>query len=350
MNKIKVAIIGVGNCAKSLVEGIQYYRNNPENYTGLMEKEIGGFKVSDIEIVAAFDIDSRKVGKTLNVAINAEPNNTIVLSKVEDYNVVVQRGHTYDSVIEEVRPYFIHESEILPADIIKVLKDSNAEIVVNYLPTGSDQATFIYASSALEAGCSFINCMPTKLGRNTEWIKKFEEKGLVLMGDDIKSQLGATVLNKTLLELFKNRGIKVTQSDQTNFGGNADHFNLHFRPHSKEESKESALNSALSEEDFKPVARMIYTEHNFDHKRASIYVQGEMFGRSLVSAHVILDDEDSPNSGGVVVDAIRSAKCLINLNKIEEAKNIGSSFMKAPFVQRSEDESRKILHSILNIK
>lgn len=285
--------------------------------------------------------------KRLHEAIAVEPNRTMKITEPHPTNVIVKRGLTLDSVIKEVRQYFIHESKENPIDIAQELKTSGAEIVLNYLPTGSEKATFAYAEAALDAGCSFINCMPTKLARDPKWIKRFEEKGLVLFGDDIKSQLGATIVNRTCLELFKNRGFKITQSDQTNYGGNADHFNLHYRPHAKEESKESSLNSVLTAEDIEPVARMVYTEKNYDHKRASIFILGEMFGRVPASLHIILDDEDSPNSGGVVVDAIRAIKVLRDKNKIKRASEISAFLMKAPPIQVSETEAYHKFNEIL---
>lgn len=347
MKSIKVAIIGTGNCAKSLVEGVAFYSKNSSETIGLIHPKVGRYSVSDIEFVAAFDIDERKVDKPLHKAIVAEPNQTMKLAEPKASKVIVKRGPTHDSVINENRDYFIHESKKLPVDVAEELKASSAEVVLNYLPTGSDKATFAYAEAALEAGCSFVNCMPTKLGRDQKWIDRFAQKGLVLFGDDIKSQFGATVVNRALLELFKRRGFKVNQSDQTNYGGNADHHNLHYRPHAKEESKESALNSVLSSDDAKPIARMVYTEKNYDHKRASLFIMGEMFGKATASLHVILDDEDSPNSGGVVVDAIRAVRVLKEKGMIEKASEIATSLMKAPPEQLSEAEAYKRFFEIL---
>lgn len=347
MQKIKVAIIGVGNCAKSLVEGVAFYAQNPKENIGLIHPKVGGYSISDIEFVAAFDIDDRKVDKLLHEAIDAEPNRTMKLAEPKPSKVIVKRGPTHDSVINENRDHFIHESKKSPVDVATELKKSGAEVALNYLPTGSDKATFAYAEAALEAGCSFVNCMPTKLGRDQKWIDRFAQKGLVLFGDDIKSQFGATVVNRALLELFKKRGFKITQSDQTNYGGNADHHNLHYRPHAKEESKESALHSVLSPDDAKPAARMVYTEKNYDHKRASLFIMGEMFGKAPASLHVILDDEDSPNSGGIVVDAIRAVRVLKEKKAIDKAIEIGASLMKAPLKQLSETEAYKKFSEIL---
>ncbi len=341
MNKIKVAIVGVGNCAKSLIEGISFYSQNPHEKTGLIHPVVGGYLVSDIEIVEAFDVDERKVGQSLHQAIAMEPNRTMTIAQVSPSKVIVKRGPTLGSIIDENREYFIHESKKPPVDVVSALKQSGAEVVLNYLPTGSDEAAFAYAQAALDAGCSFINCMPTKLGRDPKWIDKFSQKGLVLLGDDIKSQLGATIVNRAILELFKRRGFRVTQSDQTNFGGNADHHNLHYRPDAKEQTKEASLGSVLSKDDAKPNARMIYTEKNFDHKRASLFILGEMFGKVPASLQVILDDEDSPNSGGIVVDAIRAVRKLTDKKVIDKAVIISASLMKAPHKQMSEEDSFK---------
>ncbi|MCX6717457.1 MAG: inositol-3-phosphate synthase [Candidatus Taylorbacteria bacterium] len=348
MDKIKVAIIGVGNCAKSLIEGIHFYSQNPQETVGLIHPTVGGYSISDIEIVEAFDVDERKVGKLLHEAVTMEPNRTMIISEISPSKIIVKRGPTLDSIIDENRKYFIHESNKPSVDVAATLKQSGAEVVLNYLPTGSDEAAFAYAQAALDAGCSFINCMPTKLGRDEKWIAKFSQKGLVLLGDDIKSQLGATIVNRSILELFKRRGFRVTQSDQTNFGGNADHHNLHYRPDAKEECKETSLGSVLSKEDVKPNARMIYTEKNYDHKRASLFVMGEMFGKVPASVQVILDDEDSPNSGGIVVDAIRAVKVLIDKNVVDRAAEISASIMKAPYKQMSEEDSYGVFSEITN--
>ncbi len=346
---IKVAIVGVGNCAKSLVEGIAYYSANKEE-AGLLHPVLCNYRVSDIDFVAAFDIDKRKVGKKLHEAIYSEPNNTVKISDPLQYNVTVQRGPTHDSVIPELREYFIHESDEPEVNVAEVLKKSGAEIIVNYLPTGSDKATYAYAEAVLEANCSFINCMPTPIAKDEKMRKRFEDSGLVLMGDDIKSQCGATIANRTLLNLFKMRGVRITKSEQVNYGGNADHFNLHYRPHAKEESKEASLHSVIGKNDAKPVARMEYTEKNYDHKRASIKIEGELFGRAPVSIEVNLEDEDSPNSAGVVVDAIRGAKCLVENKRAFDASSLCSFLMKSPQKQLTDEKALTKFHEALGIK
>jgi len=348
---IDVAVIGVGNCAKSLLEGIAYYTLDGSAELGLMSPRIGPYPVSAIRVVCAFDIDSREVGDNLNAAAAAEPNRTSTIGECLPSSVVVQRGPTGDSVIQELREYYIRESPAPPVDVANALRTTGAELVVNYLPTGSDEATYAYAEAALQAGCGFINCMPTVLARDPEWRRRFQTAGLVLMGDDIKSQCGATIVNRTLLKLFTMRGIRVTTATQVNYGGNADHFNLHHRADAKEACKQAALHSVQTNRDAPAVARMIYTEQNYDHKKADIRIEGQIFGGVPVSLQVTLEDEDSPNSGGVVVDAIRAAKLLTERGKQHEATALCSFLMKAPPRQCSDEEAlaqfRKILETCM---
>lgn len=345
---IKVAIVGVGNCAKSLVEGVSFYSKNKDDKIGLMHHYIGKYHPSDIGFVAAFDVDKRKVGKKFHEAINAEPNKTMKIANAQKSEVIVQRGPTHNSIIPEMREFFTHESDESEVNVEEVLKNSNAEIVINYLPTGSDEATYAYAEAALKAGCSFINCMPTPIAKNSEWRKKFEAAGLVLMGDDIKSQMGATILNRFILTLFKMRGVRIKKSEQVNYGGNADHYNLHFRPDTKEASKEAALHSMLDKNDEKPTARMIYTEKNYDHKQAKIKIEGEMFGHIPVSVDLSLEDEDSPNSGGVVNDAIRAAKLLVDQRRVKDSEMLCAFLMKAPPKQLSDSEALDVFKQIIS--
>lgn len=345
---IRVGIVGVGNCAKSLVEGVAYYTQNPDDAVGLMHPDIGGYRPSDLELVAAFDVDVRKVHQKLHDAISAEPNRTMKIADPLKYDVVVQRGPTVDSIIDEMRANFIRESNDLPVDVAEVLRRSGAQILLNYLPTGSDQATYTYARAALDAGCSFINCMPTPIAKDAHWQGQFEDEDLVLMGDDIKSQCGATIVNRMLLSLLRMRGIRIISSDQTNFGGNADHFNLHYRPDAKEASKEAALGSVLGPNDAKPVARMIYTEANYDHKQARIRIVGEMFGHVPVSLDVTLEDEDSPNSGGVVIDAVRAAKTLMDRGRAGDARHVCAFLMKSPLNQLEDTAACELFRRTLN--
>lgn len=346
---IRVGIVGVGNCAKSLVEGVAHYTRNPDDTVGLMHPDIGGYRPADIEFVAAFDVDIRKVHQKLHDAINAEPNRTLKIADPLEYDVVVQRGPTVDSIIDEMRAYFIHESNDSPVDVAEVLRRSGTQILLNYLPTGSDEATYTYARAALDAGCSFINCMPTPIAKDDDWRGRFACEDLVLMGDDIKSQCGATIVNRVLLSLLRMRGIRVVRSDQVNFGGNADHYNLHYRPEAKEASKEAALSSVLGPDDAKPEASMVYTEANFDHKEARIRIEGEMFGHIPVSLDVTLDDEDSPNSGGVVIDAVRGAKVLLDRCRASDARYLCAFLMKSPFHQLEDVAAGELFRKVLGV-
>jgi len=346
--KINTAIVGIGNCSKSLLEGVAFYTRNKEDNIGLMHSFIGKYHPSDINFVTAFDVDERKVGKKLHEAINSTPNKTMKIAEPLEYDVIVQRGPTHDSIISEMRKTFIHESIKMPVDLVKILKGTKTEIVINYLPSGSDNATYAYAEAAIEAGCSFVNCMPTPIAKNPQWIKRFKNSNLVLLGDDIKSQSGATIVNRILLTLFKMRGIKITRSEQINYGGNADHFNLQYRADSKEEAKKEALNSVLDKNDEKPISRMVYTDRNYDHKKAKIKIEGQIFGHVPVSLDIALEDEDSPNSAGVVIDAIRIAKLLVESKKVNLAEKASAFLMKSPPIQYLDTEALTKFNEIIN--
>ncbi len=346
-HKINVAIIGCGNCAKSFVEGLQYYSNNLGDEVGLMHHLIGVYHPSDIQIVAAVDIDERKVDFSLDRALCAEPNRTMKIADIPPSSVIVQRGLTLDSIIPQTRE-FIHESSLPPVDIVRVLRESGAEIVINAIPTGSVKATYAYAEAALAARCSFINCIPTPIAKDEEMRRRFEERGLVLLGDDIKSQLGASVLNKAILELFKRRGILVTESDQTNYGGNADHQNLHHRPEAKEGCKIAAAESALTPQDARPDARMIYTPTNYDTKKAVIKINGRIYGHIPVEVLVNLTDQDSPNVGALYCDAIRIAKLLMDTGRACQAVDACSPLFKYPPIQRPEAEAQRVFDALID--
>ena len=336
---IRVGIVGVGNCAKSLVEGLALYTSRPQVSVGLTRTRIGPYLVADIEIVAAFDIDQRKVGKPLHQALNSEPNRTMQLCPMSDSPVIVERGPTGDSLIDELTEFYIHESPVPAVDIAAVLKITATEILLNYLPTGSNMTARMYADAALEAGCSFINCMPAPLAKDADLERRFTAAGLVLLGDDIKSQCGATVLNRMLLDMMRSRGIQVTSSTQTNCGGNSDHFNLQFRGTDKEQSKEAALRSVMAQDDAVPRVCMRYDKNQYDHKRAEIVIEGKIFGLAPVNVTIKLEDEDSPNSAGVVVDAIRAAKILQETDRPELASELGPFLMKSPPYQLGELEA-----------
>jgi myo-inositol-1-phosphate synthase len=346
--KIRIAIAGIGNCAKSLIEGLAFYRSRPSDHVGLRRPTVGQYRVSDVEVVAAFDVDERKVGERLDRAIAAEPNCTAKIGEVPPSSVVVQRGPTLDSLTPELRNSYVIESSAPAANLRDALLSSGAEILVNYLPTGSNDAALAYAFAALDANCSFINCMPAPIMQNEELRYRFVGKGLVLLGNDIKSQFGATVVNRALLELFGRRGTKILRTVQTNYGGNADHFNLQFRARDKEKSKLAALSSALSDHDVEPKVSMIYQHDMGDHKRAVIEISAQIFGHAPVHLEVILSDEDSPNSAGIVVDAIRASRVLRECQSVCLAEQLCPALMKDSLLQTTEEEADRLFDSTLD--
>jgi myo-inositol-1-phosphate synthase len=332
MAKINVAIMGVGSLTKALVEGVSFYTKNPDEKTGLIHPLIGNYRVQDINFVAAFDVDERKVGKKLHEAISQGANITKQITQPVEYEAIVHRGPTLDGVIDEMKDSFVMESNDPVVDVANILKESKTAVVVNLVPSGSDQATYAYAEAALEAGCSFVNCIPTPLVTIPEWRKRFADKGLVLLGDDTKSQLGATMLNRFLLSLFKMRGIKIIKSEQENRGGNADHYNLLYRAQTKEKSKREALTKFLDESDAKPTVTFHYTGEPSGHKNVNLKIEGEIFGHTPISINAVIEDEISINGAGTIVDAIRIAKLLVDSKKQSEA------YKACPFLMKSAPE------------
>jgi myo-inositol-1-phosphate synthase len=260
----------------------------------------------------------------------------------------VYRGPTLDGVIEEMKDSFVHESKSSIVDVAKILKKNKAEIVINLVPSGSDEATYFYAREALKAGCCFINCIPTPLATLPNWVKKFEEKGLIVLGDDIKSQLGATMLNRFLLHLLQMRGIKVTKSHQDNRGGNADHFNLLYRAKHKEESKSKALKSFLGDSGVKPAVRFEYIGKPSGHKLVNLIIEGEMFGRIPISISSVIEDEISINGAGTLVDAIRVIPFLIDKKKQKEAVNVCPFLMKNSIKAMSDSQAFEVFNRLVN--
>lgn len=350
MKKINVAIVGVGSFTKALVEGVTYYTKNPKEYRGLMNPSIGKYHVKDINFVAAFDVDKRKVGKKLHEAIYAGQNVTLKITEPLKYNAIVHRGPTLDSIHDAMRESFIIESNEPVMDVVKILKKTKTDIVVNLLPSGGNQATFAYAEAALEAGCSFINCIPTPLASLPEWIKKFERKGLCLIGDDIKSQLGATMLNRILLSFLKMRGIRILKSEQENKGGNADHYNLLYRAETKEKSKREALSKFLDDDDARPVVSFVYTGEPSGHKMVNIKIEGEMFGRVPIKITSVIEDEISINGAGVLVDAIRVAQFLVDENRQKEAWKVCPFLMKSPIKPISDNKAFDLFKKVIKTK
>ncbi len=346
MGKVRVAVVGVGNCASSLVQGIEFYREIASNarIPGLMHVDLGGYKVGDIEVVAAFDVNRDKVGRDLAEAILAEPNNTRVFAEVPRSGVVVQRGPTMDGLGKYLRE-MIEESDAETADVAAVLRRSGAEVLVSYLPVGSEEATRWYAERALEAGCGFVNCIPVFIASDPAWRARFEARGLPLVGDDIKSQLGATILHRMIVNLFRDRGVRVDRTYQLNFGGNTDFANMleRSRLESKKISKTRAVTSQFAEE-LEPgnvhVGPSDHVPWLTDRKWAHIRVEGTSFGDVPLTCEVKLEVWDSPNSAGVVIDAVRCAKLALDRGIGGALVGPSSYFMKSPPEQFTDHEAQ----------
>ena len=347
MKQINVAVVGVGSFTKALVEGVSFYTKKPDEEVGLLHPLIGKYKVKDINFVCAFDVDERKVGQKLHKAISQGANVTKEITKPLKYDALVYRGPTLDGVIDEMKGSFVRESSKPVADVAKILKETKADVLVNLVPSGSDEATHFYAEEALKAGCSFINCIPTPLTTDPKWRKRFESKGLVLLGDDIKSQLGATMLNRFLLQLLNMRGINVTRTHQENRGGNADHFNLLYRFAHKEKSKSAALKTFLKNSDAEPTVKFSYTGESSGHKLVNLIIEGEIFGRTPIVIKSTIEDEISINGAGTVVDAIRIAKYLVDKKMQKDAHLACAFLMKTPPKSMEDAEAFAAFNKLL---
>ncbi len=351
--KIRVAIIGVGNCASSLVQGVEYYRDAPDDQfiPGLMHSRLGGYHISDIEFSAAFDVDKNKVGKDLSEAIFEEPNNTYKFSKAPKLNVPVQRGMTHDG-LGQYLSQAIQKAPGETADIVKILRDTGTDMIINYLPVGSEMATKWYVEQALEAGVGFINCIPVFIAREPYWQKRFTDKGLPIIGDDIKSQVGATITHRVLTRLFRERGVKIDRTYQLNFGGNMDFYNMleRSRLESKKISKTNAVTSQLDYdlgEKNVHVGPSDYVPWLEDRKWCHIRIEGTTFGDVPLNMELKLEVWDSPNSAGVVIDAVRCLKLALD-NDISGALEAPSSyFMKSPPVQFTDDEAHDMVEEYI---
>ncbi len=361
LDKIKIAIIGVGNCASSLIQGIHYYKNKKsEDAIGLMHWEIGGYEPKDIEVVAAFDVDQRKVGQDVSKAIFAKPNCTQVFcSDVPESGVKVSMGHILDGVAPHMKDYdddytFIMAEEE-PSDVVKVLKESGAEILLNYLPVGSEEATKFYAQCALDAGVAFINNMPVFIASNPEWAAKFQEKGIPIVGDDIKAQIGATITHRTLANLFKDRGVKLDRTYQINTGGNTDFLNMlnRNRLDSKKESKTEAVQSVLGER-MDPhnihIGPSDYVPWQEDNKICFLRMEGKTFGDIPMNIELRLSVEDSPNSAGCVIDAIRCCKVGLERGIGGPLTSISAYTMKHPPEQFTDDKAAEMVDEFIEGK
>ncbi|RKY42460.1 MAG: inositol-3-phosphate synthase [Candidatus Makaraimicrobium thalassicum] len=356
MAKIKVAIIGVGNCAASLVQGIEYYKNAKDEdfIPGLMHVNLGGYHISDIEFSTAFDIAKNKVGKDLSEAIHAKPNNAAVFAKVPSLGIKVHRGMTHDG-LGKYLSRIIKEAPGKTDDVSGILKETKTDIVINYLPVGSEEATKWYVEQVLNAGCAFINCIPVFIAREEYWQNRFKEKGLPIIGDDIKSQVGATILHRVLTNLFLDRGMPVDHTYQLNTGGNTDFLNMkeEGRLISKKISKTHAVVSqiqnrglTIDKEDVH-IGPSDYVPWQKDNKLCFLRIESRHFGNLPMNLECRLSVEDSPNSAGVVIDAIRCAKIALN-NGISGAL-LGPSayFKKSPPVQYDDNTARKMVEDFI---
>ncbi|MGI8622802.1 MAG: inositol-3-phosphate synthase [Solirubrobacteraceae bacterium] len=348
-DRVRVAIIGVGNCASSFVQGVQYYRDaDPaEPVPGLMHVDLGGYHVRDIEFSAAFDIDADKVGKDLSQAIFSGQNNTLKLGDdVPDLDVPVHRGMTHDGLGKYLSQR-ITKAPGETADIVQILKDTRTDVVVSYLPVGSEQATKWYVEQILEAGCGFVNCIPVFIARERYWSERFRRAGLPIIGDDIKSQVGATIVHRTLARLFHERGVKLLRTSQLNVGGNMDFFNMleRERLESKKISKTNAVTSIMGHElppDDVHVGPSDYVPWLTDRKWAHIRAEGQAFGDVPLNLELKLEVWDSPHSAGIVIDAVRCLKLALNHGLAGQLDGPSSYLMKSPQNQRPDEQAREL--------
>ncbi|HKG99616.1 MAG TPA: inositol-3-phosphate synthase [Bradyrhizobium sp.] len=345
--KVRIGIVGIGNCASSLVQGLNYYREAKSNepVPGLMNVNLGGYHIRDIEVAAAFDVNAEKVGKDVSDAVWADPNNTHRFADVPFTGVKVMRGRTLDGIGQYLRDD-IEISDEQEADVTSALTRSRTDVLVSYLPVGSQKATEWYAERALEAGCGFVNCIPVFIASDAKWRARFEGAGLPLVGDDIKSQVGATIVHRVLANLFRSRGVRLDRTYQLNFGGNADFKNMLERERlkSKKISKTQAVTSQFEvpiDPDNIHVGPSDHVPWLTDRKMAYIRLEGTAFGGVPLSAELKLDVWDSPNSAGVVIDAVRCAKLAIDRGVGGALIGPSSYFMKSPPEQFADEEARE---------
>ena len=347
--KVRVALIGVGNCASALIQGVHFYweEGDDDFISGLMHVDLGGYQVSDIEFSAAFEIDRNKVGKDLSEATFVEPNNTRRFCEVPYLGVPVSRGMTHDGL-----GYYLKQ-EIAEADgpasnIVRILRETETDVVVNFLPVGSEMAAKWYVEQVLRAGCGFVNCIPVFIARDAYWQGRFEERGLPVIGDDVKSQVGATIVHRVLTHLFRQRGVRLDRTYQLNFGGNMDFYNMleRERLESKKISKTDAVTSQLDyplDNGNIHIGPSDYVHWLTDRKWCYIRMEGTTFGNLPLNLELKLEVWDSPNSAGVVIDAIRCCKLALDRGLSGAIKAPSAYFMKSPPVQHSDDEARRLL-------
>jgi myo-inositol-1-phosphate synthase len=349
VKKVRVAIAGVGNCASSLVQGVEYYRDaDPsEDVPGLMHVELGGYHVGDVEFVAAFDVDAAKVGLDLGKAIHAGPNNTIKFAEVGELGIQVQRGPTFDG-LGEFYTEMVEESPAEPVDVAQVLRDTRADALVSYLPVGSEDAQRFYAQACLDAGVGFVNAIPVFIASDPTWAKKFEDAGVPIVGDDIKSQVGATIVHRILTRLFEDRGVELDRTYQLNFGGNMDFKNMLERKRlkSKKISKTQSVTSQMDhavEADNVHIGPSDHVPWLDDRKWAYIRLEGRNFGDVPLNIELKLEVWDSPNSAGVIIDAVRCAKVALDRGIGGPLLGPSAYFMKSPPVQYTDEEAREMV-------
>ena len=353
MSKVRVAIIGVGNCASSFVQGVHYYRNAraEDRVPGLMHVNLGGYHISDVEFSAAIDIDKNKVGKDLSAAIYAPPNNTYEFAKVPRTGIKVQRGMTHDG-LGKYLSRIIDKAPGSTVDLVKLLKDTGTDVVVNYLPVGSEEATKWYVEQVLEAGCGFVNCIPVFIARESYWQRRFESKNLPVIGDDIKSQVGATITHRVLSRLFVDRGVRIDRTYQLNFGGNTDFLNMleRERLESKKISKTNAVTSVIPypiDKDDIHVGPSDYVPWLKDRKWCHIKMEGTTFGDVPLDIELKLEVWDSPNSAGVVIDAVRCCKLALNHGLKGALIAPSAYFKKSPPKQYPDDVAHEMVEEYI---
>jgi myo-inositol-1-phosphate synthase len=355
MGKIRVGVVGVGNCAASLVQGVHYYRDaDPtQKVPGLMHVKFGPYHVRDIEFVAAFDVDAKKVGRDLSEAILASENNTIKIADVPPLGVTVQRGHTLDGLGK----YYLEtigESDEEPVDVVAALRAAEVDVLICYLPVGSEDAAKFYARCAIDAGVAFVNALPVFIAGTPEWAKKFEDAGVPIVGDDIKSQVGATITHRVLAKLFEDRGVELQRTMQLNVGGNMDFMNMleRDRLESKKISKTNAVTSQIPNRDLGKrnvhIGPSDYVPWLDDRKWAYVRLEGKAFGDVPLNLEYKLEVWDSPNSAGIIIDALRAAKIAKDRGIGGPILSASSYFMKSPPVQYFDDEARDAVEKFIN--
>jgi myo-inositol-1-phosphate synthase len=353
MGSVRVAIVGVGNCAASLVQGVEYYKDADPGtrVPGLMHVQFGDYHVGDVEVVAAFDVDAKKVGHDLADAIGASENNTIKFCDVPPTGVSVQRGHTFDGLGEYYRD-IITESDEEPVDVVRALKDAKVDVLVSYLPVGSEQADRFYAQSAIDAGVAFVNALPVFIASDPEWAEKFTKAGVPIVGDDIKSQVGATITHRVMARLFEDRGVELLRTYQLNFGGNMDFMNMleRKRLQSKKISKTQSVTSQIPHEMAKADVHIGPSDHVpwlDDRKWAYVRLEGKSFGDTPLNLEYKLEVWDSPNSAGVIIDAVRAAKIAKDRGIGGPVLSASSYFMKSPPEQYNDDVAHEAVERFI---